>query len=201
MLSGGSTGSGMCLSCGLAHIQDVARVCPSLAKILEPAACGVQGLGEIYEADFVQARAAVTGTALEDREERVRAEARALARELFARLDALSHFQYAPKPVIEDLAVRADVPALAMEEVAPQVRAKLYNSPPRHVPTCLLWRWRRSRRRCALDCMVPRRAKCWASSRDLAEAGASRFRCLSMRHGRGLLTQRKCVQIGTFVLL
>lgn len=53
--------------------------------------------------------------------QQIRAEARALTRELFAKLDALSHFQYAPKPVIEDLAVRADLPALAMEEVAPQV--------------------------------------------------------------------------------
>ena len=89
--------------------------------IPEPPACGVQGLGEIYEAEFVQARAAVTGTALEDKEDKIRTEARVLTRALFAKLDALSHFQYAPKPVIEDLSVRADVPALAMEEVAPQV--------------------------------------------------------------------------------
>ena len=87
----------------------------------ESPACDVQGLGEIYEAEFVQAQAAVTGTALEDKEEKVRGEARALTRALFAKLDALSHFQYAPKPVIEDLSIRADVPALAMEEVAPQV--------------------------------------------------------------------------------
>ena len=75
----------------------------------------MQGLGEIYEEDFVQATAAATG-------EKIRAEARMLTRELFAKLDALSHFQYAPKPVIEDLSIKADVPALAMEEVAPQVR-------------------------------------------------------------------------------
>ena len=81
----------------------------------------VQGLGEIYEEDFMQATAAVTGTALDDKEEKIRAEARMLTRELFAKLDALSHFQYAPKPVIEDLSVKANVPALAMEEVAPQV--------------------------------------------------------------------------------
>lgn len=69
----------------------------------------------------MQATAAVTGTALDDKEEKIRAEARVLTRELFAKLDALSHFQYAPKPVIEDLSVKADVPALAMEEIAPQV--------------------------------------------------------------------------------
>ena len=83
----------------------------------------VQGLGDIYEEEFTKATAAATGTALDDKEEKVRAEARALTRELFAKLDALAHFQYAPKPVIEDLAVRVDVPALAMEEVAPQVRS------------------------------------------------------------------------------
>ncbi len=81
----------------------------------------MQGLGEIYEEEFVQATAAVTGTALDDKEEKIRAEARVLTKELFAKLDALSHFQYAPKPVIEDLSVKSDVPALAMEEVAPQV--------------------------------------------------------------------------------
>jgi len=79
-------------------------------------------LGEIYEEEFVQATAAATGTALDDKEEKVRAEARSLTKELFAKLDALSHFQYAPKPVVEDLSVKTDVPALAMEEVAPQAR-------------------------------------------------------------------------------
>ena len=88
----------------------------------------VQGLGEIYEEEFTQATAAATGTALDDKEEKVRAKARALTRELFAKLDALAHFQYAPKPVVEDLAVRADVPALAMEEVAPQVHSQDANS-------------------------------------------------------------------------
>ena len=65
--------------------------------------------------------AATAGAATSDRDEKVRAEARALAKLLFAKLDALSHFHYAPKPVLEELSVRADVPALAMEEVAPQV--------------------------------------------------------------------------------
>lgn len=40
-----------------------------------------------------------------------------LFKALCSRLDALSHFNFAPKPVIEDMGVRADVPALAMEEV------------------------------------------------------------------------------------
>lgn len=80
-----------------------------------------QGLGELYEEEFVAATTAGASTAV-DKHDAVRREARVLMKELFGKLDALSHFQYAPKPVIEEMQVRADVPALAMEEVAPQVR-------------------------------------------------------------------------------
>lgn len=38
-----------------------------------------------------------------------------------AKLDALSHFQFTPQPTVEELTVKADAPALLMEEVAPQV--------------------------------------------------------------------------------
>ncbi len=38
---------------------------------------------------------------------------------MIAKLDALSHFHFAPKPVVEDLTVRTDVAAVAMEEAAP----------------------------------------------------------------------------------
>lgn len=79
-----------------------------------------QGLGELYEEEFVAATTAGASAAV-DKHDAVRLEARVLMKELFGKLDALSHFQYAPKPVIEEMQVRADVPALAMEEVAPQV--------------------------------------------------------------------------------
>jgi len=82
----------------------------------------LQGLGELYAAEYVAAK---TGGVAEDRQDSVRAEARALVAALAARLDALSHFHFAPRPVVQDLAVRADVPALAMEEVAPQVQPVL----------------------------------------------------------------------------
>ena len=80
--------------------------------------CALQGLGDLYAADYVQA---ATGVGAEDKQEPIRKEARMLLKSLFARLDALSHFHYAPKPIIEDMRVRAEVPALAMEDVAPQV--------------------------------------------------------------------------------
>ena len=80
----------------------------------------LQGLGDIYEEEFVVATASGPSTAV-DKQDAVRQEAKNLMKELFGRLDALSHFHYAPKPVIEEMQVRADVPALAMEEVAPQV--------------------------------------------------------------------------------
>ena len=80
----------------------------------------MQGLGDIYEEEFVAATASGASTAV-DKQDAVRQEAKNLMKELFGKLDALSHFHYAPKPVIEEMQVRADVPALAMEEVAPQV--------------------------------------------------------------------------------
>ena len=84
----------------------------------------LQGLGELYEEQFVSAATGVTSAA--DRQQPVRDEARRLMRELFVKLDSLTHFHFAPKPVLEELQVRSDVPALAMEEVAPQVRCWWY---------------------------------------------------------------------------
>ena len=77
-----------------------------------------QGLGELYEDEYQ----AAAGHAAEDKEEPLRAQARVALKHLFLKLDALSHWRFAPKPVLEEMAVRADVPALLMEEVAPQVR-------------------------------------------------------------------------------
>lgn len=81
----------------------------------------MQGLGELYEEEYVKATSGAAD-AVEERDAATKEEARLLLRGLFARLDALSHFHFAPKPVVEDMKVRAEVPALAMEEVAPQVR-------------------------------------------------------------------------------
>ena len=74
----------------------------------------------MYEDEFVAATASGASTAV-DKQDALRQEAKKLMKELFGKLDALSHFHYAPKPVIEEMQVRSDVPALAMEEIAPQV--------------------------------------------------------------------------------
>ncbi len=94
--------------------------CPLHLGLGLPSPCGrrAQGLGELYAEEYV---AAAAGGAAEDRHAGARAEARGLAAALAARLDALSHFHFAPRPVVEDLTVRQAVPALALEEVAPQV--------------------------------------------------------------------------------
>ena len=46
-------------------------------------------------------------------------EMKSLFAELSAKLDALSHLSLTPKPVVTDLEVHAEVPAIAMEEAAP----------------------------------------------------------------------------------
>lgn len=46
-------------------------------------------------------------------------EIQALFKKLSSKLDALSHLGLAAKPVIADLEVKVDVPAIAMEEAAP----------------------------------------------------------------------------------
>lgn len=81
--------------------------------------CCLQGLGEIYEADYLHK---VAGTAPEDKLEVTHKRLRAQLSTLFGKLDALSHFHYTPRP-IEAMAVQAvqEVPALALEEVNPMV--------------------------------------------------------------------------------
>jgi len=100
-----------------------------------------QGLADIYEEQYLKEKAAAeaaakaaaavatgaapsaaaaSAAAAPPDESAEGREARALFAALCAKLDALSHFQFAPKPFVEDMQVaKKDVPALAMEEVAP----------------------------------------------------------------------------------
>lgn len=76
-----------------------------------------KGLGEIYEQEYMESTGlAVAATPAM---ETLKAEATILFKNLCNKLDALSHFHFAPKPVVEEMEVKVDVPALAMEEVAP----------------------------------------------------------------------------------
>ncbi|KAG5618155.1 hypothetical protein H5410_017979 [Solanum commersonii] len=76
-----------------------------------------KGLGEIYEEEYVQ-KTGLVSTALSFSDEQKK-EATMLFKNLCLKLDALSHFHFTPKPVIEDMSIQANVPALAMEEIAP----------------------------------------------------------------------------------
>mmetsp|Transcript_14147 Transcript_14147/g.27123 ORF Transcript_14147/g.27123 Transcript_14147/m.27123 type:complete len:644 (+) Transcript_14147:113-2044(+) len=76
-----------------------------------------KGLGESYTEEFMNARDAVEG--VEKEESELHREVRALWKALGVRLDALSHFQFAPKPVVEEMSITNRVPALQLEEVAP----------------------------------------------------------------------------------
>ncbi|KAL4859859.1 Nucleolar GTP-binding protein 1 [Chlorella vulgaris] len=75
-----------------------------------------QGLGELYEQEYMQA---VTGAA-DDKDEEVRQMARAQFSALCSKLDSLSHLHLTPRPVMEEVTVKLDVPAIIMEEAAPQ---------------------------------------------------------------------------------
>ncbi len=61
------------------------------------------GLGELYETEFVRQAA---GGVAEDKAEPLRRATRALFKTLCGKLDALSRFHFAPKPVVEELEVR-----------------------------------------------------------------------------------------------
>ncbi|THG06481.1 hypothetical protein TEA_011808 [Camellia sinensis var. sinensis] len=76
-----------------------------------------KGLAEVYEEEYVQ-KTGLVSAALSFSDEQKK-EASVLFKKLCLKLDALSHFHFAPKPVIEDMSIQANVPALAMEEIAP----------------------------------------------------------------------------------
>lgn len=76
-----------------------------------------KGLAELYEEDYVK-EAGLAPAPLSISDE-LKKEANTLFKRICLKLDALSHFHFAPKPVIEDMSIQANVPALAMEEVAP----------------------------------------------------------------------------------
>ncbi|KAL1217022.1 M phase phosphoprotein 10 [Cardamine amara subsp. amara] len=76
-----------------------------------------KGLAEVYEDEYVQkANPAFAPATFSDE---LKKEASILFKKLCLKLDALSHFNFTPKPVIEEMSIQTNVPAIAMEEVAP----------------------------------------------------------------------------------
>ncbi|CAA7056946.1 unnamed protein product [Microthlaspi erraticum] len=76
-----------------------------------------KGLAEVYEEEYVQK--ANPGFAPATFSDELKKEASMLFKKLCLKLDSLSHFHFTPKPVIEELSIQTNVPAIAMEEVAP----------------------------------------------------------------------------------
>ncbi|KZV52152.1 hypothetical protein F511_07107 [Dorcoceras hygrometricum] len=76
-----------------------------------------KGLAEVYEDEYAQ-KTGLVSMALSVSDEQKK-EATMLFKKLCLKLDALSHFNFTPKPVVEDMSIQVNVPALAMEEIAP----------------------------------------------------------------------------------
>jgi U3 small nucleolar RNA-associated protein MPP10 len=80
------------------------------------------GLGELYEREYLKKAVGydVDAAEKETDEEKARNEMKALFANLCSKLDALSNYHFAPRPVADEAEVRAvTTPAIAMEEVLP----------------------------------------------------------------------------------
>ncbi|KAJ2735084.1 U3 snoRNP protein [Coemansia sp. BCRC 34962] len=79
-----------------------------------------KSLAEEYEDDFMAQKAGDSFVAEDDAKLAVsHREIDVQFRNLFAQLDALSHFHFAPKPATADIEIRTSAPALQMEEKLP----------------------------------------------------------------------------------
>ena len=74
------------------------------------------GLGEVYEKEYLHQS---LGVEREDGHDGTREEARALFAKICRKLDALSNFNFAPRPSVPDAKVTPSVAAIAMEEITP----------------------------------------------------------------------------------
>ncbi|KAI3755906.1 hypothetical protein L1987_55715 [Smallanthus sonchifolius] len=104
------------------HFDDVQKVnrlpskAPREMKELDESQ-SKKGLGELYADEYAQKTGLVSqASSFSDEQKK---EASLLFKKLCLKLDALSHFHFTPKPVIEDMSIQTNVPALAMEEIAP----------------------------------------------------------------------------------
>ncbi|GLD94254.1 hypothetical protein PINS_up002865 [Pythium insidiosum] len=75
-----------------------------------------EGLGEIYEKEYLKT---AMGFEADDESKQDQEEIDVMFRSLCWKLDALSNYQFTPKPMVKELQVKPSVPAIAMEEVVP----------------------------------------------------------------------------------
>lgn len=75
-----------------------------------------KGLGELYEEEYMEK---AMGVVKESAEDKLKTEIRGLFKTLCGKLDALSNFHFTPKPVVPEMAVQPDAPAIQLEEVIP----------------------------------------------------------------------------------
>ncbi|TYZ67689.1 hypothetical protein PybrP1_006085 [[Pythium] brassicae (nom. inval.)] len=75
-----------------------------------------QGLGEIYEKEYMKT---AMGFEMDDEAKQDQEEIAVMFKSLCWKLDALSNYQFTPKPMVKELQVKPSVPAIAMEEVVP----------------------------------------------------------------------------------
>eukprot|EP01023_Acetabularia_acetabulum_P013616 TRINITY_DN16548_c0_g1_i4.p1 TRINITY_DN16548_c0_g1~~TRINITY_DN16548_c0_g1_i4.p1 ORF type:complete len:582 (+),score=151.18 TRINITY_DN16548_c0_g1_i4:159-1904(+) len=111
---------------GEGKFDDVIRIVPMPPKkqrkelILDDTQ-NQEGLASLYEQDYVRT---ATGNVTKDKQAPVREQIRQLYSQIAYELDQLSHFSFAPMPVIEELSIKANVPAIAMEEVGANAVSK-----------------------------------------------------------------------------
>lgn len=75
-----------------------------------------EGLGEIYEKEYMKT---AMGFEADDESKKDQEEIEVMFKSLCWKLDALSNYQFTPKPIVKELQVKPSVPAIAMEEVVP----------------------------------------------------------------------------------
>ncbi|XP_075987245.1 U3 small nucleolar ribonucleoprotein MPP10 [Anticarsia gemmatalis] len=78
-----------------------------------------QSLAQVYEAEYLKQKQALSGEVEEEKEPEAHKEVRDAMNKLFAKLDALCHYHYTPKAPQADVKIVSNTPAISMEEVAP----------------------------------------------------------------------------------
>lgn len=76
-------------------------------------------LAQVYEAEYLKQKAALSGEQQEEKESESHKEIRNAMSKLFAKLDALCHYHYTPKAPQAEVKIVSNTPAISMEEVAP----------------------------------------------------------------------------------